>query len=222
MPSALITTLRSNLPVEDEPPAGLGESDQRNLLHALAAAPDPPRPAWCAVPVDQPARGGGVRSTRRGRHVGRDRGLDRPGPGRSVALGVHGGNSGGQHGMAVPDPPGRPDPAGGADRVARGPQQRVNASRITAVAGCHRRGRQGSPRRPAARRAAGPRRPTFRRPRWWPTAGRSVSSSEHEPAKILTRVPHNRWLSAPPCPPLPARAAISRSATGNSDKNKTF
>jgi predicted transposase YbfD/YdcC len=39
MPSSLITTLRSNLPVEA--PADLGEWDQRNLLHALAAVPDP-------------------------------------------------------------------------------------------------------------------------------------------------------------------------------------
>jgi hypothetical protein len=41
MPSSLITTLRSNLPADIDPSAGLGESDQCNLLHALAAVPDP-------------------------------------------------------------------------------------------------------------------------------------------------------------------------------------
>src|SRR5437763_1714616 len=41
MPSSLITTLRSNLPADIDPCAGLGEDDQRNLLHALAAVPDP-------------------------------------------------------------------------------------------------------------------------------------------------------------------------------------
>jgi hypothetical protein len=42
MPSSLITTLRSNLPADIADCAGLGEFVQRNLLHALAAVPDPP------------------------------------------------------------------------------------------------------------------------------------------------------------------------------------
>lgn len=41
MPSSLITTLRSNLPADIDLAAGLGENDQRNLLRALAAVPDP-------------------------------------------------------------------------------------------------------------------------------------------------------------------------------------
>src|SRR3954451_14237156 len=41
MPSSLITTLRSNLPADIDVPADLGEADGRNLLHALAAVPDP-------------------------------------------------------------------------------------------------------------------------------------------------------------------------------------
>jgi hypothetical protein len=41
MPSSLITTLRSNLPADIDVPVRLGDSDQRNLLHALAAVPDP-------------------------------------------------------------------------------------------------------------------------------------------------------------------------------------
>src|SRR3989442_14034528 len=41
MPSSLITTLRSNLPVDPDPGVCLGKGDQRDLLHALAAVPDP-------------------------------------------------------------------------------------------------------------------------------------------------------------------------------------
>src|SRR5438046_9054955 len=41
MSSSLITTLRSNLPVDLRCSADLGEHEQRNLLHALAAVPDP-------------------------------------------------------------------------------------------------------------------------------------------------------------------------------------
>jgi predicted transposase YbfD/YdcC len=41
MPSSLITTLRSNLPADTDLSSDLGDSDQRNLLHALAAVPDP-------------------------------------------------------------------------------------------------------------------------------------------------------------------------------------
>src|SRR5256885_355931 len=41
MPSSLIATLRSNLPTDIDVPARLGEDDQRNLLHALVAVPDP-------------------------------------------------------------------------------------------------------------------------------------------------------------------------------------
>src|ERR1041385_1655975 len=41
MPSSLITTLRSNLPAGIDSCAGVGEADQRNLLQALAAVPDP-------------------------------------------------------------------------------------------------------------------------------------------------------------------------------------
>src|SRR5437870_9825138 len=41
MSSSLITTLRSNLPVDLGCSADFGEADQRNLLHALAAVPDP-------------------------------------------------------------------------------------------------------------------------------------------------------------------------------------
>lgn len=41
MPSSLITTLRSNLPNHIHSCADLGEVDQRNLLHVLAAVPDP-------------------------------------------------------------------------------------------------------------------------------------------------------------------------------------
>ena len=41
MPSSLITTLRSNLPADTDPSTGLSEQDQRSLLHALAAVPDP-------------------------------------------------------------------------------------------------------------------------------------------------------------------------------------
>src|SRR5256886_9441983 len=41
MPSSLITTLRSSLPANIDPSTGLGENEQRNLLHALAAVPDP-------------------------------------------------------------------------------------------------------------------------------------------------------------------------------------
>jgi predicted transposase YbfD/YdcC len=41
MPSSLITTLRSSLPADIDPSTGLGDNEQRNLLHALAAVPDP-------------------------------------------------------------------------------------------------------------------------------------------------------------------------------------
>jgi predicted transposase YbfD/YdcC len=41
MPSSLITTLRSNLPTDLGLCADLGEHDQRDLLHALSAVPDP-------------------------------------------------------------------------------------------------------------------------------------------------------------------------------------
>src|SRR6266480_2948120 len=41
MPSSLITTLRSNLPTDVDVPAQVGEDDQRNLLYALVAVPDP-------------------------------------------------------------------------------------------------------------------------------------------------------------------------------------
>lgn len=41
MPSSLITTLRSNLPADIDVAVGLGEGDERDLLHALAAVPDP-------------------------------------------------------------------------------------------------------------------------------------------------------------------------------------
>jgi predicted transposase YbfD/YdcC len=41
MPSSLITTLRSNLPTDVDVPAHVGEDDQRNLLYALVAVPDP-------------------------------------------------------------------------------------------------------------------------------------------------------------------------------------
>jgi predicted transposase YbfD/YdcC len=41
MPSSLITMLRSNLPADVEVGARRGDEDQRNLLHALAAVPDP-------------------------------------------------------------------------------------------------------------------------------------------------------------------------------------
>src|SRR2546430_14779489 len=41
MPSSLITTLRSNLPADLYCCVELGEADQHNLLHALAAVPDP-------------------------------------------------------------------------------------------------------------------------------------------------------------------------------------
>src|ERR1051325_3073324 len=41
MPSSLITTLRSPLPANPDLGTGLGENDPRDLLHALAAVPDP-------------------------------------------------------------------------------------------------------------------------------------------------------------------------------------
>jgi predicted transposase YbfD/YdcC len=41
MPSSLITTLRSNLSADIDRCVELGENDQRNLLQALAAVPDP-------------------------------------------------------------------------------------------------------------------------------------------------------------------------------------
>src|SRR5512142_1521429 len=41
MPSSLIATLRSTLPATVDASTDLGEGDQRNLLHALAAVPDP-------------------------------------------------------------------------------------------------------------------------------------------------------------------------------------
>jgi hypothetical protein len=41
MPSSLITTLRSNLPTDIDPRLDLDAGDQRNLLHAPAAVPDP-------------------------------------------------------------------------------------------------------------------------------------------------------------------------------------
>ena len=41
MPSSLITTLRSNLPTDLDLCADLGEHDERDLLHALSAVPDP-------------------------------------------------------------------------------------------------------------------------------------------------------------------------------------
>src|SRR5262245_56390575 len=41
MPSSLITTLRSNLSANLDLGADLGENDPRDLLHALAAVPDP-------------------------------------------------------------------------------------------------------------------------------------------------------------------------------------
>src|SRR6059058_4535317 len=41
MPFSLITKLRTNLPAVIDAAIPLGEGDQRNLLHALAAVPDP-------------------------------------------------------------------------------------------------------------------------------------------------------------------------------------
>lgn len=41
MPSSLITTLRSNLSANVDPRVALAEFDERNLLHALTAVPDP-------------------------------------------------------------------------------------------------------------------------------------------------------------------------------------
>src|SRR6266480_4611120 len=44
MPSSLITALRPNPPTDIDVSASLGENDQHNLLHALAAVPDPRDP----------------------------------------------------------------------------------------------------------------------------------------------------------------------------------
>ncbi len=44
MPSSLITALRPNPPADVDVSASLGEDDQHNLLHALAAIPDPRDP----------------------------------------------------------------------------------------------------------------------------------------------------------------------------------
>ena len=41
MPSSLITKLHSNLPAVIDAATSVGEGDQRDLLHALAAVPDP-------------------------------------------------------------------------------------------------------------------------------------------------------------------------------------